>query len=296
MGIDDNLSWRLALLVPAFLFFCVAAVIKFCCWDLPNKKKFDPSGYKITKPSIMDYCACLGDVKVVVMIIQYGACFGTELAMNNQLATHFRVYFQMPGGQASALAGCFGLMNLFARSLGGIFSDVMFARYAFPGRLWAQFLSLFFEGVFLFVFGCVSNEFQWYHALGALVMFSLCVQSAEGTSYGIVPFMKPEQLACVSALVGAGGNAGAVFAGFAFYKQDWEDTLTPFKLHALYVIATALMNPLYYWPKYGSMFSPPAITENKGEATPKGDQTPGTTLVNLTSGGKKIESAESARV
>ena len=61
--------------------------------------------------------------------------------------------------------------------------------------------------------------------------------------------MKPEQLACVSALVGAGGNAGAVFAGFAFYKQNWEDTLTPFKLHALSVIATALMNPLYYWPK-----------------------------------------------
>merc|ERR1719390_154245 len=174
LGIDDNLSWRLALLVPAFLFFCVAAAIKFCCWDLPNKKKFDPSGYKITKPSIMDYCACLGDVKVVVMIIQYGACFGTELAMNNQLATHFRVYFQMPGGQASALAGCFGLMNLFARSLGGIFSDVMFAKYDFRGRLWAQFLALFGEGLFLFVFGCVSNEYQWYHALAALVAFSLC--------------------------------------------------------------------------------------------------------------------------
>ena len=69
--------------------------------------------------------------------------------------------------------------------------------------------------------------------------------------------MKPEQLACVSALVGAGGNAGAVFAGFAFYKQEWDEdpvlgqdaTLTPFKLHALSVIATALMSPLYYWPE-----------------------------------------------
>ena len=58
------------------------------------------------------------------------------------------------------------------------------------------------------------------------------MRSFLGTSYGIVPFMKPDQLAMVSALVGAGGNAGAVFAGFAFYKQDWEDTLTPFKLHA----------------------------------------------------------------
>merc|ERR1711981_944713 len=138
---------------------------------------------------------------------------------------------------------------------GGIFSDVMFARYAFPGRLWAQFLSLFFEGCFLFVFACVSNDYQWYHALMALVCFSLFVQMAEGTSYGIVPFMKPEQLACVSALVGAGGNAGAVFAGFAFYKQDWDDTLTPFKLHAVYVIVTALMNPAYSWPHLGSMWS-----------------------------------------
>lgn len=73
--------------------------------------------------------------------------------------------------------------------------------------------------------------------------------------------MMPDQLACVSALVGAGGNAGAVFAGFAFYKQDWEPsmgqdaTLTPFKLHALYVIATALMNPAYSWSHLGSMWS-----------------------------------------
>ena len=249
LGMSVDASWRAAMFVPAFLFFCVAAIIKYACWDLPTKKKFDPSGYKLTKPSVMDYCACLADAKVCVMIIQYGACFGTELAMNNQLATHFRVYFQMPGGQASALAGCFGLMNLFARSLGGISSDIMFAKFAFRGRIWAQFLALLGEGLFLFVFACVSNEYEWYHALAALILFSLCVQAAEGTSYGIVPFMKPEQLACVSALVGAGGNAGAVFAGFAFYKQNWEDTLTPFKLHALSVIFTALLSPLYYWPK-----------------------------------------------
>merc|ERR1719465_156072 len=248
------------MIVPACMFFLVAFIIKLCCWDLPNKKKFDPSGYKVTKPSMWDYCACLSDAKVVVMIIQYGACFGTELAMNNQLATHFRVYFQMPAGEASLLAGCFGLMNLFARSLGGITSDAMFARFGFRGRLWAHFLSLFFEGVFLFIFGCVSNEYQWYHALCALVCFSVFVQMAEGTSYGIVPFMKKEQLAMVSALVGAGGNAGAVFAGFAFYKQDWDDTLTPFKMHAGFVVSMAILSPFFYWPEYGSMFTGPAVT------------------------------------
>merc|ERR1711998_82247 len=271
LGFDDDLAWRSAMIVPAVMFYVVAAMIKYCCWDLPTKKKFDPAAYKITKPSMMDYCVCLADAKVVVMIIQYGACFGTELAMNNQLATHFRVYFQMPGGQASALAGCFGLMNLFARSLGGIFSDALFARFGFRGRIWAQFLALFGEGIFLFVFANVSNDYQWYHALAALVLFSLCVQMAEGTSYGMVPSMKPEQLACVSALVGAGGNAGAVFAGFAFYKQDWDDTLTPFKLHALYVIVTALMNPAYYWPHLGGMFSDAVVDASAKTEETKGD-------------------------
>ena len=85
----------------------------------------------------------------------------------------------------------------------------------------------------------------------------------------MVPSMKPEQLACVSALVGAGGNAGAVFAGFAFYKQDWDDTLTPFKLHAVYVIVTALMNPAYSWAHLGSMWSDAWDTSAKTDETPR---------------------------
>jgi hypothetical protein len=79
----------------------------------------------------------------------------------------------------------------------------------------------------------------------------------------------------VSALVGAGGNAGAVFAGFAFYKQNWDDTLTPFKLHALYVIVTALMNPFYSWPHLGNMWSAATITEADGKES-EGESTQST--------------------
>jgi hypothetical protein len=68
------------------------------------------------------------------------------------------------------------------------------------------------------------------------------------------------------------------------------------------------MNPIYHWPQYGSMFSPPtelAEKENPNDATPgryiaKGDETPGTTLVKLATGGEKSKMnttpAESARV
>merc|ERR1719263_899636 len=257
-GLDNDVSWRLAMLVPAVMFFMVAATMKYCCWDMPDRKKFDPKVYKVNDPSLMDYCVCLADYRGVVMIIQYGACFGTELAMNNQLATHFRVYFQMNSGDAAVLAGCFGLMNLFARSLGGISSDVMFAKFGFPGRLWAQFIALFGEGIMLFAFANVDNEKPWYVALMVLICFSLFVQMAEGTSYGIVPFMNPKQLACTSALVGAGGNLGAVIALWCFYKPLGPiDTLLPFKVHGGYVVLNALLTATYYWPDKGGMFSGP---------------------------------------
>merc|ERR1712190_407089 len=164
-----------------------------------------------------------------------------------------------------------GGMNLFARSLGGISSDVLFARFGFRGRIWAQFLALSFESIFLFCFGCVSNEQPWYTALAVLICFSIFVQMAEGTSYGIVPFMNRQQLAIVSALVGAGGNLGAVIAGKGFYAPI-DDELLPFKIHAVYVMFWTLLSPVYYWPELGGMFTGPRSPQFKQEAETEATQ------------------------
>ena len=72
-----------------------------------------------------------------------------------------------------------------------------------------------------------------------------------------MPFMNRKQLAVVSALVGAGGNLGAVIAGFCFYKPI-TDALLPFQVHAGYVMFWALLSPCYYWSEYGGMFVGPA--------------------------------------
>ena len=264
-GMPANTAWRVAMIVPAVLFLICAATMKLLCWDTPTAKRFDVSVTgKTQKPSLWDYVVVLKDIRVIVMIFQYSACFGTELAMNNQLATHFRTYFQMDAADASALAGAFGLMNLFARSLGGITSDILFKYVGFRGRIWAQFLALFFEAVFLFCFGMVDSSQPWYVALAVLVCFSLFVQMAEGTSYGIVPFMNKQQLAVVSALVGAGGNLGAVIAGFCFYKPI-NDPLLPFQVHAGYVMFWALLSPCYYWREHGGMFHGPAVDKPAGK-------------------------------
>lgn len=77
--------------------------------------------------------------------------------------------------------------------------------------------------------------------------------------------MNREQLAVVSALVGAGGNLGAVIAGFCFYRPI-NDLLLPFQVHAGYVMFWALLTPCYYWHEHGGMFHGPAVKTPKEAA------------------------------
>jgi len=257
IGMNIDSAWRWAMMVPSVMFLICAVALKLFCWDTPTAKTY----LTVKDRALWDYVEVLKDYRIVIMIFQYSACFGAELVMNAQLATHFRTYFQLQSADASMLAGCFGLMNLFARSLGGIFSDYAFAKFGFRGRIWTQFISLFLEAVLLYAFACVDNSQPWYVALIALIGFSLFVQMAEGTSYGIVPFMNPDKLAMVSALVGAGGNLGAVIALWGIYNPLGSgDELLPFKVHAGYVLFWALMNVGYYWPDKGGMFCPPLPT------------------------------------
>ena len=64
----------------------------------------------------------------------------------------------MAASDASLLAGSFGMMNLFARSTGGIVSDLSYKYMGFAGRIWSQFLCLTMESVFLFSFGNLEIE------------------------------------------------------------------------------------------------------------------------------------------
>jgi NNP family nitrate/nitrite transporter-like MFS transporter len=273
-GFSLGLSWRLAILFPPAVYIILAVWIYFCSQDTTTGK-FDISILgKTKKAGPMTYLRCLADYRVFLMIFQYSACFGCELVMNNTLATHFEDYFGVDIVFAGVLAMSFGAMNLFARSLGGILSDWMNARWSMQGRLWAHFVSLFGQAVFLFAFGSVTSDMGWGVALVALVIFAIFVNMAEGTSYGIVPYMIPEEVAVVSAMVGAGGTLGAVIATWAFYKYI-EDELLPFKLHAGYVMFWALTCFLMRWDTMGSMFSQGSSTvpAKSSDQSPSADKT-----------------------
>jgi NNP family nitrate/nitrite transporter-like MFS transporter len=57
-------------------------------------------------------------------------------------------------------------------------------------------------------------------AIVSMVVFSVFVQMAEGATFGLVPFVNRKALGAVAGIVGAGGNAGAVAAGFLFRTES----------------------------------------------------------------------------
>jgi len=104
-------------------------------------------------------------------------------------------------------------MNLFARSSGGILSDLGNKMQGMRGRLMAQSFCLAVEGVLMIIF---SRQGKISGAIPALVAFSYFVQATEGATFGIVPYICPEGLGGVCAVVGAWGNIGAVCWGMMF--------------------------------------------------------------------------------
>lgn len=72
-----------------------------------------------------------------------------------------------------------------------------------------------------------------------MVVFSLFVQAAEGTSYGIVPYIDPPATGSISGIVGAGGNTGAVCFGLGFRNLEYK---TAFMLMGFTIIGSAVLS------------------------------------------------------
>jgi len=118
---------------------------------------------------------------------------------------------------AGALAAIFGGMNLFARALGGIVSDKVGNVYGLRGKgvLLGGFLLLQGLGIVLF-----AKSASLPMAIVSMLIFALFLKMANGTTYSIVPFINKKAIGSVSGIVGAGGNLGAMLAGFLFKAKS----------------------------------------------------------------------------
>ncbi|MCM2972578.1 NarK family nitrate/nitrite MFS transporter [Larsenimonas suaedae] len=223
LGVSETLGWRLAMVVPGIVLFVTGIAYYRLTQDAPNGN-FDELRARGELPeatrehgALQSFAAAAKDIRVWALFLVYAACFGVELTINNIAAIYFFDTFSLNLATAGLIAGLFGLMNLFARTLGGVFSDLFARRNGLKGRVRWLFLAMLCEGIALIGFAHMEVLAL---AIGIMLVFSLFVQMAEGATFGVVPFINKKALGAVAGIVGAGGNAGAVAAGFLFRSES----------------------------------------------------------------------------
>jgi NNP family nitrate/nitrite transporter-like MFS transporter len=221
-GLTTALGWRVAMLTVGALCMLVGIAYYFLTQDTPEGN-FPQHRPKYPTKGAGGLLQAARDPRVLIMASAYACCFGMELTLDNIAALYFSDNFELGIEQAGFAAAAFGMMNLFARTLGGWISDRTAVRWGIQGRaLWLT-CALLGEGVLLAVFSRCTT--LWV-AIAALMTCGLFVKMSNGAVYSVVPFLKRQKLGAVAGLVGAGGNVGAMAAGFLFKGSlAWSTSL-----------------------------------------------------------------------
>ena len=216
LGVNETMGWRAALVVPGVLMLIMAVVYYKFTQDCPegNFTELRAAGIPFEaggKGGWASFFEACRNYRAWLLFITYGACFGIELFIHNVAATYYVDHFGLSLKAAGMAAGSFGLLALFARALGGWLSDRAAARGDLNSRVNLLFILMVGEGLGLLWFSQTTNVTL---AIIAMLAFGLCTHMACGSTYALVPFVSRKALGGVAGIVGAGGNVGAVLAGF----------------------------------------------------------------------------------
>ena len=215
-GVSETLGWRVALVVPGVLMIVMAFVYWNFTQDCPsgNYDEMRAAGIAIEggkKGGWASFKAASANYRVWLLFITYGACFGIEIFIHNVAAVYYVDHFGLSLKSAGLAAGSFGLLALFARALGGYLSDKMALRGTLNSRVTLLFILMIGEGLGLLWF---SKADTVMYAVIAMLVFGMFTHMACGATYALVPFIDTRALGGVAGIIGAGGNVGAVAAGF----------------------------------------------------------------------------------
>lgn len=235
LGFSAAAGWRLAMLAAGVVCVLTGIAYFFLTQDTPQgnfRELRATGGVPASSRSRGSLWTAGCDPRVWALAAVYGACFGIELTIDNIGVLYFLDYFDhfqeinpaQALRQAGAIVALFGMMNLFARALGGWISDGFGNRWGLSARVKWLFLAVFCEGIGLMLF---SQATTLAAAVPLLLAFALFVKMSNGATFAVVPFVNRTALGAVSGIVGAGGNAFAVAAGFLFTIQglDWHTVL-----------------------------------------------------------------------
>src|ERR1041384_2066624 len=226
LGVGAWWGWRMAIFVPGVMMFLAGIAYYRLTRDTADGDFIElrARGKQTARNSAGASFAAAGrDPRVWALFVIYGACFGMELTIDNVAALYFTDYFHLTLTTAGLVAGSFGMMNIFARALGGIVSDRLHRRWGLRGRTLLLGATICAEGLALMLF---SQMRVLPLAISAMMLTGLFIKMSNGATYALVPFVNKRALGAVAGIVGAGGNLGSVLAGFLFKgSMPWTQAL-----------------------------------------------------------------------
>lgn len=215
MGFTKGEAWRYAMIVPGVMMLIVAFMYYKFTKDTPEGNYTD-TGYTKKTGTKTDWTA-LADWRIWALTIAYAMCFGMEITFDNVASLHFVDTFKLSQSSAGFWAGIFGMMNIFARALGGIVSDRVGRKSGLRGKGFLLAAMLLIEGIGIIIFAHAGSLGM---AIVSMLSFALFLKMANGATYGIVPFINEKNVGLISGIVGAGGNLGGMLFGFLFKSQS----------------------------------------------------------------------------
>lgn len=216
MGIDESMGWRVSMMVPGVMMLIMAALYWRYTQDCPegNYSEMRRAGLTIEggkKGGWASFKSACRNYRVWLLFLTYGGCFGVEIFFHNMAAIYIVDQYGMSLKSAGMAVAGFGLLALFARALGGWLSDKAALAGNVNSRTKVLFIFMLGEGVGLLAF---AHSGDATFAILFMLMFGLFTHMACGATYAIVPFVDRKALGGVAGIIGAGGNVGAVAAGF----------------------------------------------------------------------------------
>jgi NNP family nitrate/nitrite transporter-like MFS transporter len=237
LGVSQWLGWRLAMIVPGAIMLATGIAYYLLTQDTPEG---DFESTRATRsPAGPAFAAALRDPRVWALFVVYAACFGMELTIDNIAALYFTDNFHLGLTAAGVVAGSFGMMNIFARALGGILSDRCFKTWGLRGRVMLLGGTILGEGLALMLF----SQMRWLPpAIATMLLTGLFIKTSNGATYAVVPFVNRKALGAVAGIVGAGGNVGSVLAGFLFKgSMPWTQALLVLGMTITFISLFTLM-------------------------------------------------------
>jgi NNP family nitrate/nitrite transporter-like MFS transporter len=242
LGLTKAGSWRASMFAAGIVCMLTGVAYFFLTQDAPggNFRDLRARGEMPAKKyGIANFFTACADYRVWLLFLIYAASFGIELTIDNTAHLYFSDNFKLDMQKAGIVAAILGGMNLFARSVGGIVADGCGRLGGLRGRVRWLFIVVLAEGVCMILFSRITATPL---AIGGLMLFGLCVDMSCGATYSVVPFINKKSLGSVSGIVGAGGNVGAVLAGFLFKgpTAQWSHSLLILGIAVTFVSFAAL--------------------------------------------------------